>query len=97
MRLEHHLVGGYVRYISPHIIIIIKNFPAGTIEAFDKVIDVIIVTQYTLHFASKGIRVNRSEFARCVCHFHITGFVEIHDTINDSVLYCMTLSEYHHT
>ena len=28
MRLEHHLVGGYVRYISPHIIIIIisKNF-----------------------------------------------------------------------
>ena len=25
MRLEHHLVGGYVRYISPHIIIIIKN------------------------------------------------------------------------
>ena len=37
MRLEHHLVGGYVRYISPHIIIIIiiirvyrpKRFPAG--------------------------------------------------------------------
>ena len=26
MRLEHHLVGGYVRYISPHIIIIIKLF-----------------------------------------------------------------------
>ena len=25
MRLEHHLVGGYVRYISPHIIIIIKS------------------------------------------------------------------------
>ena len=24
MRLEHHLVGGYVCYISPHIIIIIK-------------------------------------------------------------------------
>ena len=23
MPLEHHLVGGYVRYISPHIIIII--------------------------------------------------------------------------
>ena len=23
MRLEHHLVGGYVRYVSPHIIIII--------------------------------------------------------------------------
>ena len=23
MRLEHHLVGGYVRYISPHIITII--------------------------------------------------------------------------
>ena len=23
MHLEHHLVGGYVRYISPHIIIII--------------------------------------------------------------------------
>ena len=25
MRLEHHLVGGYVRYISPHIIIIINS------------------------------------------------------------------------
>ena len=23
MRLEHHLVGGYARYVSPHIIIII--------------------------------------------------------------------------
>ena len=23
MRLEHHLVGGYVRYVSPYIIIII--------------------------------------------------------------------------
>ena len=22
MRLEHHLVGGYVRYISPHIILL---------------------------------------------------------------------------
>ena len=29
MRLEHHLVGGYVRYISPYIIIIIK-------QAFDQ-------------------------------------------------------------
>ena len=26
MRLEHHLVGGYVRYISPHIIIIITFY-----------------------------------------------------------------------
>ena len=26
MRLEHHLVGGYVRYISPHIIIIISGW-----------------------------------------------------------------------
>ena len=25
MRLEHHLYGGYVRYISPHIIIIMYN------------------------------------------------------------------------
>ena len=25
MRLEHHLVGGYVRYISPYIIIIITD------------------------------------------------------------------------
>ena len=29
MRLEHHLVGGYVRYISPHIIIIIIMFVSG--------------------------------------------------------------------
>ena len=30
MRLEHHLVGGYVRYISPHIIIIIVVIPNTT-------------------------------------------------------------------
>ena len=29
MRLEHHLVGGYVRYISPHIIIIILHISLG--------------------------------------------------------------------
>ena len=29
MRLEHHLVGGYVRYISPYIIIIIINIELG--------------------------------------------------------------------
>ena len=29
MRLEHHLVGGYVRYISPHIIIIIIRQDQG--------------------------------------------------------------------
>ena len=29
MRLEHHLVGGYVRYISPHIIIIIAVYYLG--------------------------------------------------------------------
>ena len=39
MRLEHHLVGGYVRYISPHIIIIIKdkmviNEPLFAISSF---------------------------------------------------------------
>ena len=33
MRLEHHLVGGYVRYISPHIIIIIITSEArGTLS-----------------------------------------------------------------
>ena len=26
MRLEHHLVGGYVRYINPHIIIKRKQY-----------------------------------------------------------------------
>ena len=29
MHLEHHLVGGYVRYISPHIIIIIITILDG--------------------------------------------------------------------
>ena len=32
MRLEHHLVGGYVRYISPHIIIIIITFHISPIK-----------------------------------------------------------------
>ena len=26
MRLEHHLVGGYVRYISPHIILLLLYY-----------------------------------------------------------------------
>ena len=32
MRLEHHLVGGYVRYISPHVIIIINSFSTSAIS-----------------------------------------------------------------
>ena len=32
MRLEHHLVGGYVRYISPYIIIIIIIILGSYIE-----------------------------------------------------------------
>ena len=37
MRLEHHLVGGYVRYISPHIIIIIIMYyyePQGKLTGY---------------------------------------------------------------
>ena len=41
MRLEHHLVGGYVRYISPYIIIIILPFSQ---------------LRYNLGRGSKGIR-----------------------------------------
>ena len=33
MRLEHHLVGGYVHYISPHIIIIIKAYGGEFLHA----------------------------------------------------------------
>ena len=33
MRLEHHLVGGYVRYISPHIIIIIIIIIKGAVSS----------------------------------------------------------------
>ena len=32
MRLEHHLVGGYVRYISPHIIIIKEVLYTGFVD-----------------------------------------------------------------
>ena len=35
MRLEHHLVGGYVRYISPHIIIIIIRWWRAVILTSD--------------------------------------------------------------
>ena len=35
MRLEHHLVGGYVRYISPHIIIIIIIIPSVLLSGTD--------------------------------------------------------------
>ena len=36
MRLEHHLVGGYVRYISPHIIIIIRRQCAHFVCVFSE-------------------------------------------------------------
>ena len=40
MRLEHHLVGGYVRYISPYIIIIIiiiyLCLPGASVDSADK-------------------------------------------------------------
>ena len=35
MRLEHHLVGGYVRYISPHIIIIIIMCASDSLVVLD--------------------------------------------------------------
>ena len=35
MRLEHHLVGGYVRYISLHIIIIIMTLISIALEIKD--------------------------------------------------------------
>ena len=42
MRLEHHLVGGYVRYISPYIIIIIiistLTIMIKIIQSFNRVI-----------------------------------------------------------
>ena len=38
MRLEHHLVGGYVRYISPHIIIIIIYHSRMLINQFRLII-----------------------------------------------------------
>ena len=34
MRLEHHLVGGYVRYISPYIIIIIIMYSSFSCDRF---------------------------------------------------------------
>ena len=42
MRLEHHLVGGYVCYISPHIIIIIIKFP----EVMVKITMQLVTTSY---------------------------------------------------
>ena len=38
MRLEHHLVGGYVRYISPYIIIIIIRDTCYSCDVTDRII-----------------------------------------------------------
>ena len=45
MHLEHHLhvVGGYVRYISPHIIIIIINLGRGSKGIHHKGIQLLFV------------------------------------------------------
>ena len=37
MRLEHHLVGGYVRYISPYIIITIVMITADFQQGMESV------------------------------------------------------------
>ena len=40
MRLEHHLVGGYVRYISPHIIIIMYGiYKTRVVSGMEKLIN----------------------------------------------------------
>ena len=44
MRLEHHLVGGYVRYISPHIIIIIGYQP----DYYTKWVYFVLVVCFTM-------------------------------------------------
>ena len=51
MRLEHHLVGGYVRYISPHIIIICGTllFPEERTSHSD-FWDAPLVSSMSLHF-----------------------------------------------
>ena len=53
MRLEHHLVGGYVRYISPHIIIIIII----VLSNFSHIIshDVYIITIFTLQVSFHSV------------------------------------------
>ena len=51
MRLEHRLVGGYVRYISPHIIIITED-PKLSLELSDISMPIILEynVQQILHF-----------------------------------------------
>ena len=47
MRLEHHLVGGYVRYISPHIIIILLLGPALAVQLLSTLL--MMVINYDVH------------------------------------------------
>ena len=51
MRLEHHLVGGYVRYISPYIIIIIISLrtPAHPYARSQCVDPYILYIVYNVH------------------------------------------------
>ena len=71
MRLEHHLVGGYVRYISPHIIIIIisqcYSLLNTTIFSFMKP----IFAECALTCNNGGTR--NASTCQCICEPNWTG------------------------
>ena len=63
MRLEHHLVGGYVRYISPYIIIIITlSFQKPTPQLLSHSQPLKCHLTFQLVFVQRGNRASGSRF-----------------------------------
>ena len=58
MSLDHHLVGGYVRYISPHIIIIGHYL---TITATKKILYCLIIQEEHISCLSRDFHLNTFE------------------------------------
>ena len=73
MRLEHHLVGGYVRYISPYIIIFIKakkgvRFLVSARAASDPLVGIFLIFFFLLgnDVQLQPTLLDRLEFCRAV-------------------------------
>ena len=66
MRLEHHLVGGYVRYISPHIIIIIM--PSWRLSIIDIIDTINIHNDISSHILLSHLREAQLSDPKGMCY-----------------------------
>ena len=82
MHLEHHLVGGYVRYISPHIIIIIM-FPY-LFSPFPEVAEAVQSELETYRASEDEVKKLKTAMVSLLTPFDLTSFIKTKSPIRQS-------------